>query len=240
MRSRYLSACVLSGCLMTSPVQADERDPIEPFNRAMFSFNQTYDKYLLKPVAQGYNFVTPKPVQGMVRNFFANMRDVGVMVNDLLQGKPAEATSDFARIIINTTIGVGGLADFATPAGLEKHDEDTGQTFAKWGYCDSMYLVLPFLGPSTVRDTMGYVADVALTPYMYLDNDTYRYGLTALNILQKRTDYLGKEGAFNAVAVDQYTTMRDFYFQHRAYQISDGQIADAALDTGAGAGTMPD
>ncbi|MEK7787875.1 MAG: VacJ family lipoprotein, partial [Chloroflexota bacterium] len=128
--------------------QDSSRDPLEGFNRAMYTFNDKFDRYLLKPVAKGYRAITPKPVSKSISNFFRNLHDPGIMLNNLLQGKPGQAASDLGRFLVNSTVGIAGLFDVATKWGLQKHNEDFGQTLAVWGVGDGPYLVLPFFGPS--------------------------------------------------------------------------------------------
>ena len=142
----------------------DERDPVESVNRAVFAFNQGLDTVLIRPVAVGYEFVLPTPIRTGVSNFFDNIGDVFVGVNNLLQGKVADAASDLGRVAINSTLGIFGLFDIASEAGLEKHEEDFGQTFGRWGVGDGPYLVVPVFGPRTTRDTLGLVLDSQTNP----------------------------------------------------------------------------
>src|SRR3990172_4959432 len=128
------------------------RDPLEGFNRAMYTFNDKLDRYVLKPLAKGYRAITPAPVSKSISNFFSNLHDPAIMLNNLIQGKPKQAASDLGRVLVNSTIGIAGLFDVASKMGLEKHNEDFGQTLAVWGVGDGPYLVLPFFGPSNVRD----------------------------------------------------------------------------------------
>ena len=144
------------------PEQDNARDPLEGFNRAMYTFNDKFDRYLLKPVAKGYRAITPKPVSRGISNFFSNLHDPGIMLNNLLQGKPKQAGSDLGRFLVNTTLGIAGLFDVASKMGMEKHNEAIRQTLAKWGVGEGSYLVPPFLGPSNVRD--GAALPVELEP----------------------------------------------------------------------------
>ena len=141
-------------------------DPWEPFNRSVFEFNEGLDKYVLKPVVSGYRFVLPEFIREGIYNFFSNYNDIYTALNNLLQGKPDYAFNDLMRVVVNTTIGLGGLIDLATPGGLEKHKEDFGQTFGVWGIPSGPYVVLPFFGPSSVRDTFGTVTDLE-TDYLF-------------------------------------------------------------------------
>jgi phospholipid-binding lipoprotein MlaA len=163
--ARSALAVVAAAALMTGcATSGNPKDPIEGFNRAMFSFNETVDKALIKPVAQGYDYVTPQPVQTGVSNFFDNIADLWIGFNNLIQGKPGEALSDVGRVLINTTVGIVGLFDVATGMGLEKHEEDFGQTLGRWGVGDGAYVVLPIFGPRTLRDTGGFLVDVWVDP----------------------------------------------------------------------------
>jgi len=209
----------LSGCASTAN---NPKDPWEGFNRAMFSFNEGVDKAVLKPVAQGYDYVLPQPVQTGVGNFFGNIADVFIAVNNLLQGKPAEAVSDTGRFLVNTTIGVLGVFDVASSMGLEKHDEDFGQTFGRWGVGDGPYVVWPFIGSRNVRDTVGYAVDVAVDPVWNIDHVPTRNSLAALRIVDTRASLLPAEKVINDAALDKYSYMRDAYVQHRKSVIYDG------------------
>lgn len=209
----------LSGCASTAN---NPKDPWEGFNRAMYSFNDGVDKAVLKPVAQGYDYVTPDPVQTGVSNFFGNIADVFIAVNNLLQGKPGDAVSDAGRFLLNSTIGVLGLFDVATPAGLEKHDEDFGQTFGRWGVGDGPYVVWPFIGPRTVRDTAGYAVDVAVDPVWNVNDVPTRNSLAALRIIDTRASLLPAEKVIDDAALDKYAYMRDAYLQRRKSLIYDG------------------
>lgn len=209
----------LSGCASTAN---NPKDPIEGFNRAMFSFNDGLDKAIIKPVAQGYDYVLPQPVQTGVGNFFGNIADVFIAVNNLLQGKPADAASDAGRFLLNTTIGVLGVFDVATPAGLEKHDEDFGQTFGRWGVGEGAYVVWPIIGSRTVRDTAGYVVDVAVDPVWNVDHVPTRNTLAVLRLVDTRASLLPAEKVIDDAALDKYTYMRDAYLQRRKSLVYDG------------------
>jgi len=203
-------------------------DPWEAFNRKIYAFNDFADRYFMKPVAKGYQKVTPSPLRRSIGNFFSNLSYPLVAVNQLLQGKARLSASDVGRFIVNTTLGVGGLFDMATPAGLPSHDEDFGQTFAKWGIHSGPYLVLPFLGPSTVRDGVGSAVNFYAQPVRYLvDDEQTRYGLTALNFIQIRASLLDTEQFLGG---DRYVFMRDAYLQRRDYLNHDGEVKDEFLD----------
>lgn len=208
----------LAGCATAT----DPRDPIEPINRGIYKFNDTVDKAVLKPVAQGYKAVLPSPVRSGVTNFFGNIDDVFTALNNALQFKFQRATSDFMRVVFNTTFGIAGIFDVATSFGLEKHDEDFGQTLGYWGVGDGPFLMLPFLGPSNVRDTVGLAAYYQLDPVTNLDHIPTRNSLTALRAVDHRARLLDAEKVLDEAALDPYTFLRDAYIQHRRSVIHDG------------------
>lgn len=198
-------------------------DPWEGFNRAVFTFNDTLDRYAVKPLAQGYHWITPDIIETGVGNFFDNLSDVGTALNNLLQGKVAEASTDVARVVFNSTIGLAGIIDVATPMGLPQHDEDFGQTLGVWGVDSGPYLVLPFFGPSTVRDGIGLVGDYAVDPLRQVDDQGVQNALYALRVLDTRVGLLSKE---ELVTGDRYIFIRDAYLQRRAFSINDGKVID--------------
>lgn len=204
-------------------VAADPQDPWEGFNRRVFAFNDVLDRYALKPVAQGYKTITPEPVQTGVGNFFSNLAEIRTALNSLLQGKPANAGLATSRFLINSTVGIGGLLDYATLMEITADEEDFGQTLAVWGWEDSRYLVLPLFGPSTLRDATGRPADMAAYPPTYLDEDSVRIGLTALNIIDIRAGLLDQE---SLISGDRYRFVRDAYLQRRQFEVNDGALGD--------------
>jgi len=209
---------VLSGCATSG----NSKDPIEGFNRAMFAFNEGLDSAIIKPVAKGYDAVLPSPVQTGVTNFFGNISDVFIGVNNLLQGKLPEAVNDFGRFAINTTVGLLGVLDIATEAGLQKHDEDFGQTFGRWGVGNGAYVVLPVFGPRTARDTVGLVLDMAADPVTNVDHVPTRNSLVVLRLIDKRANLLPADKVIEEAALDKYSYMRDAYLQNRRSLIHDG------------------
>lgn len=213
-----LVATMLAGCATSG----NPKDPLEGFNRAMFAFNDGLDTVLIKPVAKGYDAVLPAPVRTGVTNFFGNIADLFIGINNLLQGKPDQAFSDFGRVIINSTIGILGLFDVATEAGLEKHEEDFGQTFGRWGVGDGAYVVIPFFGPRTVRDTVGLVLDVKTDPVANLGDVSTRNSLLALRLIDNRADLLPADKVIEQAALDKYSYVRDGYLQRRRNLIHDG------------------
>lgn len=225
--SLMLSTAVL-GLAMSGPVlAADPADPWEGFNRGVFRFNETVDRYVAKPVAKAYQAVTPTAVDNAVTRFFNNLASPITLVNQLLQGKPAAAAGTTARLIFNSTAGVGGLFDVAAKMGVPREKEDFGQTLAVWGVGAGPYVVLPLLGPSTLRDTVGRVADTAPDPRTYM-NDEAAFLMAGLDIIDIRADLLAAE---RVIEGDRYQFIRDYYLQQRAFAIADGKIQrDEFLD----------
>lgn len=219
--SLILTSCLLvSSCAtVTAP---DEKDPWESFNRSMYEFNDTFDDYLARPIAEAYKEHLPGFFQTGVSNFFSNLDDVLVFLNDLLQFKFEQAAQDLSRFVFNSTFGLLGLFDVATYMELPKHHEDFGQTLATWGVGDGPYLVLPFLGPSNVRDTAGIVADGYIDPIYNTDDDEIRWSLIALRAVDKRADLLAATKLMEKSGIDPYVFMRNAYFQYRENLIYDG------------------
>jgi phospholipid-binding lipoprotein MlaA len=211
-----------SGCATYSANQTPH-DPWENYNRAIYSFNDTLDRYALKPVAKGYKWVTPDFVEKGVSNFFSNIEDVVVTLNDVLQGKFALAAQDSWRFLLNTTLGVGGIFDVATPLGLAKHSEDFGQTLGKWGVAEGPYLMLPFLGPATVRSASGRLIDWPTDPLTYINPAITRYSLTGVEFVDNRAQLLDASKLLDT-AFDPYTFMRDAYVIHRRKLAYDDQF----------------
>lgn len=209
---------LLTGCASSG----NPKDPIEGFNRAMFAFNEGLDTAIIKPVATGYEAVLPSPIRTGVTNFFGNIDDLFIGVNNLLQGKVPEAFSDLGRVAINTTIGLLGVIDVASEAGLEKHDEDFGQTFGRWGVGNGAYVVVPFFGPRTVRDTVGLVLDVAADPVANHEPARVRDAALVLRVVNDRANLLPADKVVEEAALDKYSYMRDAYLQRRRNQIHDG------------------
>jgi phospholipid-binding lipoprotein MlaA len=215
---------LVAGCAAQPASRADPRDPWERMNRATYTFNDKLDRAVVKPVARGYRKVAPHAVQLGVSNFLANVSYPTVMVNDLLQGQLTPFVHDTGRLLVNTVIGLGGLFDPATAMGLEKNDRDFGQTLGKWGMKPGPYLMLPFLGPSDVRDTVGRVGDVYSDPRTYIHNAYWGYGLWALGFVDARAHLLDAEGLLQG-AYDPYAFIRNAYLQNRQFKVrgSDSQ-----------------
>jgi phospholipid-binding lipoprotein MlaA len=212
---------LLVGCASTTGAPAD---PIEGVNRATFAFNDAVDKAVLTPVARGYQAVTPQFVRTGVSNAFGNVGDVGTSVNNLLQGKPGNAVSDVGRVLINTTLGILGLFDVATPMGLEKNNEDFGQTLGKWGVPSGPYVVLPLLGPSTLRDTFGRFPDRYVGYSRYVEHVRTRNVLSGVEIIQIRADLLAATKTLDEASLDKYQFTRDAFLQRRLNQVHDGKV----------------
>ena len=223
-----VSLCFVStiiGCAsVPAGVAPSPNDPWEPFNRSVFEFNEGLDAYVLKPVVAGYRFILPEFVRDGIYNFFSNYNDIYTALQNLLQGKPDYAFSDLMRVVVNTTMGLGGLIDLATPGGLEKHKEDWGQTFGVWGIPSGPYVVLPFFGPSNVRDTFGTVADLE-SDYLFrlLPDVALRNSITGLRVVNARNTYYEAGDLLDGAAIDKYSFMRDAYIQRRQYQINEGR-----------------
>lgn len=217
-----LLVVALSGLLGGCATSGNSKDPIEGFNRAMYGFNEAVDTVLIRPVAQGYDAVLPVPMRTGVTNFFGNIADLFIGVNNLLQGKPDQAASDLGRVLVNSTIGVLGVIDWASDMGMEKHEEDFGQTFGRWGAADGAYVVLPIFGPRTVRDTAGLVLDMAADPVANIDHVPTRNTLLALRLVDTRADLLPADKVIEEAALDKYSYVRDGYLQRRRNLIHDG------------------
>lgn len=214
-----LTVALLSGCASTS-----NKDPLEGLNRGIYKFNDVADKAVVKPIAGAYKGVVPSPVRTGVGNFFSNLGEVVTVINDLLQFKFDKALTDAGRFAINTTFGIGGLVDWASMDGIEKRKEDFGQTLAYWGWQDSAYLVLPLLGPSTLRDTGGLIVDGAVfDPVNYVDHVPTRNQLHITRAIDLRAQYLPGSDLLDEAALDPYIFMRDAYLQRREHLTSDGE-----------------
>jgi len=223
MPPKYLLPLIATLTLTGCAVNGDPRDPIEPVNRAIHSFNEGFDRAILKPVARGYQAVTPQPAQTGIRNFFANLDDVTVLANDILQLKLEQSTRDFLRLTFNTTFGLFGLLDVAAEMGLQKHNEDFGQTLGRWGVGSGPYLVLPFMGPSNVRDTVGFSVDSRYTDLVRNHDDvSTRNPVLALRLVARRADLLEARQVVDEAALDNYQFTRDFYLERRKGLVYDG------------------
>lgn len=214
-----LLALTMAGCA-TGP---DRRDPFEPFNRGVLKFNDELDTAVLKPVATAYQDYIPSPARKAVSNVFSNLGDVWSMANNLLQFKFPQAAESLMRVSINTVLGFYGILDIATEAGLQRHREDFGQTLGYWGVPSGPYLVLPLLGPSSVRDASGFVVDRRADLVRAVDPEDARNGLYALRIVDMRVTLLRSGRLLEEVSLDRYTFLRDAYLQRRQAEIFDGE-----------------
>jgi phospholipid-binding lipoprotein MlaA len=213
---------LVGGCASTPDEYRDPRDPLESYNRKVYKFNKAVDDAVMKPIAKGYKAITPEPLDRGITNFFGNLADVTSAVNNLLQFKLSRAGSDVGRVAMNTTVGLLGFFDVATNMGLPSYKEDLGQTFGYWGDVDSPYMVLPFWGPSTLRDSIGLMGDAVTNPLFSLREDRVYWGLIALNVVDTRADLLTAGKILEEAAVDPYVFLRDAFLQRRRNQIFDG------------------
>ncbi len=219
----FAVAALLGGCAPTSELLRDDPDPFEGFNRAIFAFNEAADKAVIKPVAQAYQAVLPGPVNASITNFFSNINDVVVLVNSLLQFKLHDAAMNSSRIVFNTTFGVLGLFDVASHMELPKQRKDFGQTLGYWGFSEGYFIVLPLLGPSTVRDTFGLVGNFYVNPITWAtDSSTVQWSLWGLDLIDRRADVLRIERAFAGAQIDPYSFQRSAYLQRRRGLLDDG------------------
>jgi phospholipid-binding lipoprotein MlaA len=215
-----LLAGSLAGCAASG---GNPADPLENVNRKVFAFNDAADRYALTPVAKGYRFVLPGFVRTGIANFFSNLEDVWVSVNDVLQGKFQEGMEDATRVLFNSTFGIAGLFDFASDVGLPKHSEDFGQTLAVWGVTSGPYVVLPFFGPSTFRDGFGLLVDGrADLVYRVVDDVPLRNSIWATRAVSSRANLLDASSVLEQAALDRYSFVRDAWLQRRRDLIYDG------------------
>ena len=225
-----LASLLLTGCSAVSGISkyAQQKDPLESFNRGVYVFNDTLDKAVIKPVAQGYSTVTPTPVKNMVNNFFSNLDDVVVTVNDLLQFKFRQAASDGSRVAFNSTFGVFGL--FNVVDKLEKHNEDFGQTLGYWGVPSGPYLMLPFFGPSSIRDGSGLYADSFVSVIGRTKNMSARNRDWLAEGGNTRAGLLEGEKVMDEAVIDRYSFIRDAYLQRRRSLVYDGNPPKQKFD----------
>ena len=204
-------------------MQIYANDPFEDFNRATYSFNKTLDESIAKPVAKIYKKVTPDLIEKSITNVIFNIEDISICINNFLQGKPKKGFSDFFRFSINSSLGLLGLFDVASKVGLRKHDEDFGQTLGVWGIPHGPYIILPLLGPSTLRDTGAMIPDAFLSPSLIIDHERTIYSLKFLDLIDTRSRYLGLE---SIIIGDEYLFIQDAYYQNRNYETLDGETED--------------
>jgi len=212
--------------LACSSAQAQQvtnpQDPYETFNRSIFAFNDKLDIFILKPVATLYNKIIPKPLNEGIGNFFDNINTLPTIANDILQARFQMLANDLWRFGINTTVGILGFFDIASRMQLKVHVEDFGLTLARWGYQDSAYLVVPFFGPSTIRDTIGWPVDYFLfSVYPYINPVRTRYEVYALGVVERRSQLLQYEDVMEEAALDKYVFVRSAYMQRRAHRMEE-------------------
>ncbi len=221
------SLLLVMALILASQVQAQDAehnpDPWEGFNRKVFAFNEGADRWVLKPLAKGYQKVTPSMVETGISNAFANLGELNTIANDLLQLKLGQAVSDTTRFLVNTTVGLLGLFDVASAMGLEKHEEDFGQTLGYWGVNSGPYVMVPLLGPYTVRDGFGRIVDAQVDYVTNLDHVPTRNQLIALRVIDTRASLIKAE---ELITGDRYTFIRDAYLQRREYLVKDGVVED--------------
>ncbi len=224
-----VAGLMVAGCASLPSGKPDPRDPWERFNRASFKVNDALDRAVLRPTARAYVKVMPRVVRTGISNVFENLETVTTLVNDALQGKMGAVGQDSARLLLNTTLGLGGLFDPATAAGIDKNDEDFGQTLGAWGVRSGPYVMLPLLGPSTVRDTAGRVPDRFTDPTHYLEDDSTRFAITAVEVVDLRAGLLEYDDDL-AQSFDRYAFVRNVWMQRREYQVKDGNVEDPTFD----------
>jgi phospholipid-binding lipoprotein MlaA len=226
MKSKFLTLitiCMIT--LMTGCASVDNRDPLEGFNRGVYKFNDVSDKAVFKPIAGAYKAVMPSPVRSGVNNFFTNLKTFVTTINQVLQFKFNKAAESAGRFVINSTIGIAGLFDVASKQGIPLYKEDFGQTLGYWGVGNGAYLMLPFFGPSTLRDATGLVADtMTIDPLGYVDDPRTRNILVGTKFIDTRASFLPGSDLLDEAALDSYTFMRDAYLQRRANQVADGVV----------------
>jgi phospholipid-binding lipoprotein MlaA len=220
----------LSACASTTMRAADPRDPFEPINRVSYAVNDGLDRAVIRPTAKVYRAVTPKFMQIGVTNVFSNAKYPVTLVNNALQGKFSAAASDTGRFLLNTTVGVGGFFDPATAAGLERHDEDFGQTFGVWGIGAGPYFVVPLFGPTTLRDGLGSLADDFSEPRSHLEDDSTRWSLWMFDKLETRVRLLDADAVLDRSG-DPYAFVRSAYLQRREFQVRDGNVPAEDLES---------
>ena len=218
-----------AGCSTIPSGKVDPRDPWERLNRTTFQVNESLDRYFAKPVAKGYVKIMPRVVRAGVSNFFNNLETVPTIVNDTLQGKFRQAGHDSARFLLNSTLGLAGLFDPASAAGIESNDEDLGQTLGKWGVKPGPYVVLPILGPSSVRDAFARAADTYMEPVAYLSDESTRYIIRGVDLLDRRANLLELDAQLER-SFDRYAFIRNAWIQRREYQVKDGNVEDQSLE----------
>lgn len=229
--ARVGAALAIAATLSACATSSNPRDPLEGYNRAMFTFNDKVDEVALKPIAKGYKAVTPSFVQTGIGNFFGNLADVWSAINNLAQGKGEAGLQDVVRVTMNSTFGIFGLIDIASQAGVTKHGEDFGQTLGWYGVKPGPYVVLPLLGPSTMRDTVALPVDIVGDPWRYKDPTNVRNIGTFTRVVDKRAQLLDATNLLEAAALDRYEFVRDGYLQARESKVFDGDMSRRKQDS---------
>ncbi|MEJ0087714.1 MAG: VacJ family lipoprotein [Pseudomonadota bacterium] len=227
--SILIAGLLLTGCATLPSGKPDPRDPFERFNRSSFAFNDALDRAITKPAAKAYKKVTPRIVRTGVSNALSNLNTVSTIINDVLQGKMRQAGQDSGRFLLNSTLGLGGLFDPASAAGLENNDEDFGQTLGKWGVKPGPYLMLPFLGPTNVRDGLARIPDQYTYPVNYLEDDSTRYIIRAVDFLDLRAGLLDLDAQLDR-SYDRYAFVRNAWMQRREFLVKDGNVDDQSAE----------
>ena len=230
MITRIFSLGLVCWLSVHSGAHAQTDDPFETYNRAIFSFNETVDSALIKPLAETYKAITPEIVDNSITNFFGNLGDVITVANDLLQFKFEQAANDTTRVVLNSTFGILGLFDVASAWGIPKNQEDFGQTLGIWGLDEGYYIVLPLLGPSSTRDVWRWPVDYLFSPVTYVDPATDRWIMRGVDLLDTRADLFRAERAFSDAALDPYTFQREAYLQRRRNLVYDGNPPPLRMD----------
>ena len=214
-----VAVALLAGCAAAP----SREDPLEPMNRTLYQFHDTVDTAVVKPVAQAYIDVVPEPIRAGVSNVFNNVEDLISAVNGLLQGKLDKFGDDLARVVLNTTFGVGGIFDLASMIGIERGNEDFGQTFGAWGFPQGPYFFIPFFGPTTVRDGTGTVVRIMVGPVGYIPNVPLRNSLYGTGYVDLRAQAISAGAIVDTAALDRYLFIRNAYLQRRRYLVYDGK-----------------
>ena len=238
MASLLVGAALLTGCATVA--RPDPNDPLESYNRSMTRFNDQVDAMVLKPVATAYREVTPAPVRTGVSNFFANIGDVWSFVNNVLQLRAEAAGSSFMRVNVNTVFGLGGLLDVASELGIERYKQDFGLTLGRWGVGTGPYLVLPILGPSTLRDTLALPVDIKGNVVSHVDPVSARNSLYALRAVDVRANLLRAGSVLDSAALDKYSFTRDVFLQVRGSQVDAAQRGNGQVDVDSNDGVLPE
>jgi len=229
-RSSLALICLLAfsgSALADNHAAADPRDPWEGYNRAVYGFNKGFDSMFLKPMAEAYDTLAPEVVDQGVTNFFSNIGDIRNSLNNFLQGKPDEGVNSLARLLINSTVGLLGFIDVATEMGIRKSEEDFGQTWGAGGAEPGPYFVLPFLGPSTLRDTIARPFDLAMNPFTWADDSAVRATALGVQVIDYRAGLLDTEEAVEGIVEDEYILVRNAYLDQREFEVNDGAVTDA-------------